>query len=259
MANLNYRAKKRFGQNFLIDHMVIEEILDSINIDIKDDIVEIGPGLGAITFPILEQVETLRAIELDKDLIHRFKFSKYVLDKRLSIIEMDALKVDFNSLFREKKLKIVGNLPYNIITPLLFHLFNSLDVIDSMYFMVQKEIADRLVADPGTKDYGKLGVMAQYFTKTYTVVQVPAECFSPPPKVESAFIKMVPKDNIDFSLVKTLNTVLTNAFNQRRKKITNSLSNLISEEDLLSLDIDVTKRPENLSLDEYIKIASFLK
>lgn len=257
-----HRARKRFGQNFLNDHIVIDQIVKAINPQKGDQLVEIGPGLGAITEPVAHLADHLSVVELDRDLAERLIHHPTLADK-LTVHQADALKFDFQQLIdpqQEQKLKVFGNLPYNVSTPLLFHLFTFADQIESMHFMLQKEVVNRMVAEPGSKAFGRLTVMTQYFCDAIPVIEVPPDCFDPPPKVDSAVIRLRPKpqamrtvENID-----TLNRVCLEAFNQRRKTLRNCLKNLVTEQTLNQLEIDPSLRPEHLTLNDFITLANYI-
>lgn len=250
---MNHKARKRFGQNFLHDHNVIYNILSNLQAQSTEHWVEIGPGLGAITEPLLQKQVTLDVIELDRDLVS-FLHKQFDHYENLTIHSADALRFNFASLAKNgEKLRIIGNLPYNISTPLLFHLLDNADCIEDMHFMLQKEVVDRICANPGTKKYGRLSVMMQYFCDTELVFDVSPESFDPIPKVTSAIIKLSPhqKPPVEIEDIKKLNKVVTTAFSQRRKTIRNSLKTLITEEQLLSLKIDPTLRAESISLAEF--------
>lgn len=256
-----HKAKKRFGQNFLTDEGIIERIVRAIAPKEGDNIVEIGPGLGAITEPVAELTDLLNVVELDMELAERLQTHPFI-GKKLNIFQGDALNFDFGQIQRDdKKLKVFGNLPYNISTPLLFHLYDYLDTIENMHFMLQKEVVNRMCAVPGTKAFGRLSVMTQYYCRTVPVTDVPPESFVPPPKVDSAVIRLIPKDKEERSQVspQILNTVCLEAFNQRRKTLRNSLQNLMDVETIQQLDIDPGLRAENLTLDEFIRIAKWLE
>lgn len=255
-----HKARKRFGQNFLTDDTVIEGIVRAIAPKVGDNILEIGPGLGAITEPVAELTDMLKVVELDKDLAERLTTHPFI-GKKLKIFQADALQFDFNEVMdNDKKMKVFGNLPYNISTPLLFHLYEFLDGIENMHFMLQKEVVNRMCAAPNCKAYGRLSVMTQYYCKTIPVIEVPPNSFVPPPKVDSAVIRLIPKakELRTRANPKTLNTVCLEAFNQRRKTLRNSLSNLVTVEELEQLSIDASLRAENLSLDEFVSIANYL-
>ena len=256
-----HKARKRFGQNFLTDEDIIERIVRAIAPKEGDNILEIGPGLGAITEPVAERTDKLNVVELDKDLAERLQTHPFIGSK-LTIYQADALQFDFSQVVRDDKpLKVFGNLPYNISTPLLFHLYEYLDHIENMHFMLQKEVVNRMCAAPNTKAFGRLSVMTQYYCRTVPVTDVPPGSFVPPPKVDSAVIRLIPKDKEERSQVnpKVLNRVCLEAFNQRRKTLRNSLQNLLSAEQMLSLDIDPGLRAENLTLAQFIKIGQWLE
>ncbi|KMT66274.1 16S rRNA (adenine(1518)-N(6)/adenine(1519)-N(6))-dimethyltransferase RsmA [Catenovulum maritimum] len=262
MANdvhLGHKARKRFGQNFLNDDFIIGQIVDAIDPDDDHILVEIGPGLGAITFPVLDRVKHLNVVELDRDLVQRFEEDQ-LLKRRLTVYQADAMKFDFASLISdEKKLKVFGNLPYNISTPLLFHLFNFCEQIADMHFMLQKEVVDRMCAEPGSKTFGKLSVMTQYYCDAYPVVRVGPECFTPPPKVESSVVRLIPKASRADVSPKVLEKVAAAAFNQRRKTIRNSLKDIVSADEITELGLDPTIRAEYLSLNDFVKIAQYVE
>jgi 16S rRNA (adenine1518-N6/adenine1519-N6)-dimethyltransferase len=255
-----HKARKRFGQNFLCDLNIIEKILAAIAPHKDDHIVEIGPGLGAITGPLLRVLDRLSVIELDRDLASTLQHT-YGDNKKLLITEGDVLNFNFDSLFQGKKLRIVGNLPYNITTPLLFHLFKFTPIIQDMHFMLQKEVVERLVAAPNTKSFGRLTVMAHYFCDATELFTVGPEAFRPTPKVNSAVVRLTPhvypKEVVNnFSLLQTITTA---AFNQRRKTLSNALGDFLKLQDFDYLKIDPKKRPENLCLEDYINITNFIE
>jgi len=256
-----HKARKRFGQNFLTDEDIIERIVRAIAPKEGDNIVEIGPGLGAITEPVAELTDKLNVVELDKDLADRLQTHPFI-GKKLNIYQADALQFDFSQVVREDKpLKVFGNLPYNISTPLLFHLYEFLDHIENMHFMLQKEVVNRMCAAPNTKAFGRLSVMTQYYCRTVPVTDVPPSSFVPPPKVDSAVIRLIPKPNEERNQVspKILNQVCLEAFNQRRKTLRNSLQNIINAEQLQDLGIDPSLRAENLTLAQFISVAKWLE
>ena len=189
-----HTARKRFGQNFLVAQNVIKNIVDAIAPKDGETIVEIGPGLGALTDPLLQRIRHLHVVEIDRDLIARLR-SRYPAE-RLTIHEGDALEFDFGALKGDGNLKIIGNLPYNISSPLLFHLVSFAPLVAEMHFMLQKEVVDRMVAVPGTKDFGRLSVMLQYRYQMECLFIVPPESFNPAPKVESAIVRMIPLESI---------------------------------------------------------------
>lgn len=252
-----YKARKRFGQNFLQDNNVIYNILANIQAQHGEHWVEIGPGLGAITEPLLEKKITLDVVELDRNLA-QFLENKFNEDKNLTIYCVDALKFDFASLVKkEEKIRIIGNLPYNISTPLLFHLLDNTYCIKDMHFMLQKEVVDRICAEPGSKKYGRLSVMMQYHCETEFIFDVPAESFSPIPKVMSSIVRLIPhqKPPVEIETIEQLNKVVSTAFSQRRKTIRNSLKTLMTEEQIIALKIDPTMRAESVSLIEFARLS----
>lgn len=253
---MKHIARKRFGQNFLTDNFIISEIIDSLNLQPTDKFLEIGPGLGAITNPLLKYLNHLTAIEIDRDL--QLHLSKIENSSKLELISMDALKVDYSSF--GDNLRIVGNLPYNISTPLLIHLIDYSSRIKDMHFMLQKEVVARLAAVPGSKAYGRLSVITQYFCEVEYLFDVPPGAFSPAPKVDSAFIRLTPHTSSPYPEVNLdkFKFVIKQAFSMRRKTIYNNLKNLLKAKDLIYLEIDPQLRPENLSIKEYLKIVEFL-
>ncbi len=186
-----HRARKRFGQNFLNDPYVIDEIVSAINPLSGENLVEIGPGLGALTEPVTEQIDHLNVVELDRDLAARLRSHPF-MGRKLTVYEADAMAFDFAELAKQGPLRIFGNLPYNVSTPLMFHLFSFADHVQDMHFMLQKEVVKRLAAGPDTKAYGRLTVMAQYYCQVIPVLEVPPSAFKPSPKVDSAVVRLVP-------------------------------------------------------------------
>jgi len=254
-----HRARKRFGQNFLQDPGMIRRIVRAIGPSSRDHLVEIGPGTGAITELLLEADARLDAVELDRDLVPGLRV-KFFNQPKLTVHEADALKFDFSSLREEsEKLRIVGNLPYNISTPLIFHLLGFEGVIQDMHFMLQKEVVERLAAQPGTGQWGRLSVMAQYFCQVEDLFRVPPECFHPRPKVDSAIVRLTPKQALD-TPVEDLDhfaNILRQAFSQRRKTLRNNLKGVLTQDQLESLHLDPQRRPETLTLAEFVSLANF--
>jgi 16S rRNA (adenine1518-N6/adenine1519-N6)-dimethyltransferase len=254
-----HQARKRFGQNFLHDPGVIEQIIRAINPKPDDAIVEIGPGLGALTEEILAVNPRLQVVELDRDLIPvlRTKFFNY---PEFRIHEADALKFDFSQLMVDRPLRIIGNLPYNISTPLIFHLLSQAGVVQDMHFMLQKEVVQRMAAVPGDNNYGRLGIMTQYFCKVQPLFEVGSGAFRPAPKVDSAIVRLVPHKTLPHPAkdLATLQAVVRTAFNARRKTLRKALGGMVSVEQLQSLGINDGLRPENLSLADYVAIADLL-
>lgn len=259
-SHLGHQAKKRFGQNFLNNDAIISQIVDAINPEPGENLIEIGPGLGALTEPVIERAGDISVVELDRDLAHRLRHHPF-LAKHLTIYEEDALKFDFGQLMKdEQPLRIFGNLPYNISTPLIFHLLSFKDKVKDMHFMLQKEVVERMASGHNSKAFGRLSIMTQYQCQVMPVMEIGPEAFTPPPKVDSAIVRLIPHKTIKNPVkdLSALNQVCLTAFNQRRKTIRNSFKKLISAEQLISLDIDPTIRPENLSLDNFITLANFV-
>ncbi|MFI3158309.1 MAG: 16S rRNA (adenine(1518)-N(6)/adenine(1519)-N(6))-dimethyltransferase RsmA [Methylococcaceae bacterium] len=255
-----HTPRKRFGQNFLHDHTIIYNIISSIQAKPDQHWVEIGPGQGALTEPLLKERLRLDVVELDRDLVVllKQKFNQY---SNLQIHSADALRFDFSSLADgAEKLRIIGNLPYNISTPLMFHLLDNAYCIEDMHFMLQKEVVDRICAAPGSKKYGRLSVMMQYYCLPELLFEVPPESFDPAPQVMSAIVRLVPHKQPPVAVndVSKLNRVVTQAFSQRRKTLRNSLKKLIAEEDIAALNIDPTLRAESISLAEFASLSNLL-
>lgn len=255
-----HTPRKRFGQNFLHDHNIIYNIISSIQAEPGQHWVEIGPGQGALTEPLLNEGVRLDVVELDRDLVVllREKFKQY---PDLNIHSADALRFDFSSLADGGKLRAIGNLPYNISTPLMFHLLDNAYCIEDMHFMLQKEVVDRICAVPGSKKYGRLSVMMQYYCQPELLFEVPPESFDPIPQVMSAIVRLVPhrQPPVTVNDVSKLNRVVTQAFSQRRKTLRNSLKKLITEEEITALGIDPTLRAENISLAEFARLSNLLQ
>lgn len=254
-----HRARKRFGQNFLQDTLIIDRIVRSIAPQSDDNIVEIGPGQGAITAPLLDACPKLNVVEIDNDLIPILlaQFAKY---KDFKIFKEDALKFDFQQLAQEKPLRIVGNLPYNISTPLIFHLLSFYQNIADMHFMLQKEVVERLAAKASSKHYGRLSVMVQYYCDVEHLFDVPPESFHPQPKVNSAIVRLSPHRTLPEPAddVELLSKLVNTCFQQRRKTLRNSLKQLLSNEQIEALPIDTKLRPENLSLKDYVTLSNLM-
>lgn len=253
---MKYKAKKRFGQNFLVDQTIIQALIDSIAPEPKDLMVEIGPGLGAMTQPLLQKLEHLHVVEFDRDII-KWMTETYAKGS-IEIHQCDALKFDFSQL--GAPLRVVGNLPYNISTPILFHLITNLSNIKDMHFMLQKEVVERMVASPSTSAYGRLSVMLQYHLTLTYLHTVPAEAFSPAPKVQSAFVRCIPHTTKPFIAKdeSLFAEIVLRAFNQRRKTIRNNLKTYLDEHALQGLGIDPQLRAENLSVQQFVSIANLL-
>jgi 16S rRNA (adenine1518-N6/adenine1519-N6)-dimethyltransferase len=254
---MSHQPRKRFGQNFLTDKHLIHAILRCFNAKATDNVIEIGPGLGALTKPLLHQLNQLTAIEIDMDL-HAYLSDMPEAQAKLHLIRADALSVDFKQFGEQQR--IIGNLPYNISTPLLIRLLQVTPLILDMYFMLQKEVVQRLAAPPGSKTYGRLSVMAQYYCEVSELLHVPPMAFHPQPKVDSAVVRLVPYPispytEIEFS---TFERLVAQAFSMRRKTLANNLKPLMSAVDLTHLEIDPGLRPEQIAVAEYVKIAEFL-
>ncbi|ABK49433.1 dimethyladenosine transferase [Shewanella sp. ANA-3] len=259
-VHLGHTARKRFGQNFLTDDNVINRIVGAIVPDNDHVMVEIGPGLGALTEPVATAIDNLTVVELDRDLVERLQ-NHPVLKDKLTIHQGDALQFDFSQLVVPgKKLKVFGNLPYNISTPLMFHLFEFAEQIETMHFMLQKEVVLRLSASPGNKAYGRLTVMAQYFCQVVPVLEVPPHSFAPPPKVDSAVVRLLPYAEKPFPCkdVNVLRQLCTTAFNMRRKTLRNNLKQVLSDEEFEQLGIDPNLRPEQISVEQYVAMANMV-
>lgn len=247
--------KKSLGQNFLQDKDVIQKIIVAISPLEQDHIVEIGSGLGALTSALLDKVKSLDAVEFDRDLILELqaRFSK------LNLYQVDALQFDFCALKKDsRKLRIVGNLPYNISTPLLFHLFKQLPCIEDMNFMLQKEVVDRLAACPGNKTYGRLSVMTQYWCNVEPLLAIPPQAFYPVPKVHSSFVRLTPREkNIPAAIdINNLEKIVKQAFCMRRKTLQNCLKGIITPEQLIGLNIDPKVRAEELTVADFVRISN---
>ena len=252
---MTHRPRKRFGQHFLVDEAVIAAIVAAVAPKPGEVVVEIGPGLGAITRPLLQQCGALTVIELDRDLAARLR---RIPD--LEVIEADVLRVDFAALAAAHggaRLRIVGNLPYNISTPILFHLLGSIDAIADQHVMLQREVAERMAAAPGGKAYGRLSVMLQWRYAIEVVLDVPPQAFEPPPKVESAVLHMTPKPaapGVDATILSELVTV---AFSQRRKLLRHTLGRWL-EARAAKVDFDVQRRAEEVPVEDYLRLAASL-
>ena len=258
-----HQPRKRFGQNFLHDPHIIDGIVRAIRPQSSDTLIEIGPGLGAITEQLVDQVGQMAVVELDRDLIPHLKIS-FATRKNFQIYEGDALKFDFGRALDElggERLRIVGNLPYNISTPLLFHLLNFRQRIADMHFMLQKEVVDRLAAGVGESAYGRLGIMVQYHCKVEPLFPVPPTAFDPPPKVDSAIVRLVPHTELPVTTRDPvqLGKLVTQAFSQRRKTIRNALKTTATDATLEQAGISPELRPEQISLAQYAHLNDLLQ
>ena len=253
-------ARKRFGQNFLQDQSIISQLIASAQTQPQQHWVEIGPGLGALTAPLLRTGVRLDVIELDRDLVSLLH-TAFHDHPQLTIHSADALHFDFTALATDaEKLRVIGNLPYNISTPLLFHLLSNAHCIQDMHFMLQKEVVERMVAAPSTSEYGRLSVMLQYRLKMEYLITVPPEAFDPAPKVESAFVRCVPHKALPYPAKNEalFGKLVTAAFGQRRKTLRNTLKEYLDDAGFNAVGIDSGLRAENLSVEQFVAIANFL-
>ncbi len=258
-AGVKHIPRKRFGQHFLTDPGIIEDIVQAIAPRPGQAVVEIGPGLAALTQPLAERLGHLTVIELDRDLAQKLR-----AHPQLEVVESDVLKVDFGALAQAMhggtaglKIRVVGNLPYNISTPILFHLLDAVDVIEDQYFMLQKEVIDRMVASPATGDYGRLSVMLQWRYAMENVLFVPPQSFDPPPRVDSAVVRMVPRAEPEKVDVQLLSEVVRVAFSQRRKLLRHSLGQWLVQRQH-NQPFDVQRRAEEVPVAEYVALAQAL-
>jgi len=260
LRDVKHIPRKRFGQHFLTDQGIIEGIVRAIAPQSGQRMVEIGPGLAALTQPLVERLGRLTVIELDRDLARQLRGHP-----QLSVVESDVLKVDFVRLALASpgeggaaaspgKLRVVGNLPYNISTPILFHLLDAVDVIEDQHFMLQKEVIDRMVASPATSDYGRLSVMLQWRYAMENVLFVPPESFDPPPRVDSAVVRMVPHAEFVPLQVAALSELVQVAFSQRRKLLRHTLGKWLEQHAYTGV-FDVQRRAEEVPVAEYVWLA----
>jgi len=246
--------RKRFGQHFLIDQNIIRKIVAQINLRRTDRLVEIGPGLGALTKALLPQVDHLTVVEIDRDLAATLQQADFA-GQALTVHVADALQFDFSAL--GTSLRIVGNLPYNISTPLIFHLLTHINSIQDMHFMLQKELVDRITAVPGHKHYGRLSVMVQYWCQTQALFTVPPQAFKPAPKVYSAVLRLIPDGSKPRAAhITDLSEVVKTAFMFRRKTLSNALKSLLTAADFAAVGIDATQRPEQLTVEQFVALAN---
>lgn len=258
---MKHIAKKRFGQNFLTDQSIITSLIDAINPKLDEIIVEIGPGLGALTKPLLAKINHLNVVEIDRDIVswmqNEYQKPAYA-QNIIDVHNIDVLKFDFKTLGNH--IRVVGNLPYNISTPILFHLLENLACITDMHFMLQKEVVDRMVAVPSTPEYGRLSVMLQYYLQMEYLITVPPESFEPAPKVESAFVRCVPHVTTPYVAedVSLFSKIVLSAFGQRRKTIRNTLKDFLNDHDFIALNLDSQLRAENLSTQQFVSISNYV-
>lgn len=250
------QARKRFGQHFLHDPAIIARIVAALNPQPGETVVEIGPGRGALTRPLLERTQRLHVVEIDRDLVARLP--EIAAGRDLVIHQADVLDFDFSSIAQGGRLRLVGNLPYNISTPLMFHVIDQSDAIADAVFMLQKEVAERIVAQPGTKDYGRLSVMVQWRMRVEHLFDVGPGAFQPPPKVQSSVIRMTPRAPAEILRVdrERFSRVVQSAFAQRRKTLRNSLRGVIDDAEFARRGIDPARRAETLSLEEFAALAN---
>lgn len=253
--------RKRFGQHFLIDQQVIADIVDQLAVQPGDSVVEIGPGLAALTRPLLQRLDHLHVVEIDRDIVTRLR--QRHSPAKLTVHEGDALTFDFGRLVNDagSRLRVVGNLPYNISTPLLFHLAGFLACLHDMHFMLQREVVERMVAGPGSGAYGRLSVMLQYRFLIDRLFDVPPEAFDPAPKVHSAVVRLLPRPLEELSAddETRFSTLVSLAFGQRRKMLRNSLKGVVDDGQLATLGVSSRCRAEDLSVDDYVRLANALK
>jgi 16S rRNA (adenine1518-N6/adenine1519-N6)-dimethyltransferase len=255
-----HKAKKKFGQNFLVDEQIIGDIISAIRPASEDNMVEIGPGLGALTRPLLKKLNHLHVVEIDRDIIARLQqdYPQNNPKSKLTVHAGDALQFDIAIL--PAPLRIVGNLPYNISSPLLFHFTAYAERITDMHFMLQNEVVERMVAEPSTPAYGRLSVMLQYRFRMEKLLDVPPESFRPAPKVNSAIVRMIPLPTSEIFVEneKLFSAVVRTAFGQRRKTLRNTLRSYLDEADFEKLEINAQLRAENLAVMEFAKVANYL-
>ena len=256
---MKHIPRKRFGQHFLTDTGVLSAIVRAIDPRPGEALVEIGPGMGAMTDPVVERCERLTVVELDRDLAARLRRRP-----ELNVVESDVLQVDFRALAAglctpaAPRLRVIGNLPYNISSPILFHLLGAVDVIEDQHFMLQKEVVDRMAAAPGSKDYGRLSVMLQWRYDIESLIDVPPECFDPPPRVDSAVVRMLPLPRPPAIDVARLGELVTVAFSQRRKLLRNTLGRWLGERGE-RIAFDLQRRAEEVPVAEFVALAESLR
>lgn len=252
-----HRPRKRFGQNFLQNRQIIDNIIRALNLNPGDNVLEIGPGMGALTQPLLSILDKLTAVEIDTDLQALLAAMPQTHGK-LTLIDADALKVDYSQF--GDQLRVIGNLPYNISTPLLLRLLRHAAHIDDMHFMLQKEVVERIAAGPGSKAYGRLSVMLQYYCEVEHLFNVPPTAFHPQPKVDSAIVRLTPYSISPYPHVEfeSLESLVACAFSMRRKTLANNLKPIINAAGLTDLGIDPGLRPEQISVSQYVLLARFV-
>lgn len=256
---IQHQARKRFGQNFLVDQQIIGQIISAIGASDTDNLIEIGPGTAAITEHLVKQCPSMKVVELDRDLVS-FLTEKFADYPDFTIFSGDALKTDFSQFHQGRQMRLVGNLPYNISTPLLFHLLSVHPLIRDMHFMLQLEVVERLGAVPGTKAYGRLSVMVQYHCRVMPLIPVPPEAFRPAPKVQSAIVRLKPHSEKpciaeDEAL---LSQLVSHSFQQRRKTLRNCLRPYAEHLDSAAEEIDLSRRAEQLSVSEFVALSNHI-
>jgi 16S rRNA (adenine1518-N6/adenine1519-N6)-dimethyltransferase len=254
------RARKRFGQHFLHDQNVIDRILRAIDPQPGDRLLEIGPGRGALTWPLLRRCGSLTAVELDRDLVPALE-GEAAAHGKLEVINTDMLEFDLADIDDGRAFRLVGNLPYNISTPLMFHLLESAELIRDMHFMLQKEVAQRIVASPGDSSYGRLSVMLQYRCDCQYLFEVAPGSFRPPPRVDSAVVRLSPFDRPQYEIGSqdVFAAIVQSAFSQRRKTIGNSLKSIVDRETISRCGIDPSLRAERLAIADFARLSRTLK
>ena len=256
---MKHKARKRFGQNFLTDQLVIQRIVDSIHPTKDQLLVEIGPGQAALTSPLAASGSELHLVELDRDLVARLE-TRFAGNSQVHIHAADALSADFGSLLDNRPFRLIGNLPYNISTPLLFHLLQWSPLIQDMHFMLQLEVVNRMAAVPGTKAWGRLSIMCQYACEISPLFTVKAESFSPAPRVQSSIVRLIPhaQPPVQIDSKPVFEKLVTQAFSMRRKTLRNGLRSLLTPEQIKEAGVDPTVRPETLGLKEFASLANLV-
>ena len=259
MSHFKDPPKKNLGQHFLHERGIIEKIVLAVNPQPGNTLVEIGPGQGAITFPLLRKHHTLTVVEFDRDLITPLMEASEGIGE-LTIIHKDVLKVDFGKLAGDGRIRLVGNLPYNISTPILFHVLEHAEAIVDMHFMLQKEVVDRMAAAPGSKTYGRLSVMLQALCRVEPLFDVPPGAFRPPPKVDSAVVRLLPKPRAQIGIADPalFEAVVRDAFGQRRKTLRNALQQQCSGDEIAAAGLRPDARAEQLAVSEFVALANHL-
>jgi 16S rRNA (adenine1518-N6/adenine1519-N6)-dimethyltransferase len=257
---LTHQPRKRFGQNFLADPQVIQRIIDTINPVAGELILEIGPGQAAISTPLAETGAELHLLEIDRDLAARLE-TRFASVGNVEVHAGDALKMDFSRLLGDRPFRLVGNLPYNISTPLLFHVLQWRHLVNDMHFMLQQEVVKRMAASPGGKTWGRLSVMCQVYCEVTQLFNVPPEAFTPSPKVQSTFVRLVPHA-MPPAIIRDMpafERLVSQAFSMRRKTLRNSLKNMLDAAGIKAAGIDPGLRPETLGVEQFAALANLLE